>query len=165
MYTEIQRRLSLPTRTAAAVDPDRNDQFSVLHCSTLYRKCSPVELFVASVGLVNTGMTHWRDRLFLRLGPPVTSSLPFTPPLLPVPDTAPGGDCRIAIPGRAQWFINLAQAVYIMVAPDLTPTTTEHFALKIDTRSAENPDQTFDVPASLAGRAFRRLMRAARKDR
>jgi hypothetical protein len=140
--TETSRRLALTgpftTLSGDAVRIDRN--------STLNVVVTQVELFVLRAVLHNTGTVAWQDRLLYRIGPPVTSSLPFTPPLLPVPDTPPNSSCEIAIPGRAQWFPNLAIISYVMVYPNCAPCVPGRLRCTVDTRVSGQYDHTLPMP-------------------
>lgn len=127
---ETSRRLALP----GPFSTSDGDEVHVASASALTVVVAQVELFVIRAVLHNTGTVAWRDRLLYRLGPPVASSLPYTPPLLPVPDTTPGGTCEIAIPGRAQWFPNLAVVSYVMVHPDCSPCLAGRLRCTVDTR-------------------------------
>lgn len=74
--------------------------------------------FETTVRLRNAGGVRWHGRLLLRLGPLTTSTIALTPPLLPVPDTAPGETCEIRIPGRTQYLPCMCVVHYIMIFPD-----------------------------------------------
>lgn len=147
---EDQRREVL-RRLADAGDPTEriptHDAVSVLEAgSELSVRIGRGELFVLRARLANRGDTEWRDRLLYRLGPPVTSSLPFAPGLLPVPDTNPGGTCDVLIPGRGQWFPNLAVLSYVMVFADCSPCLPGRLRCLVDTRSDHGLDHTLELP-------------------
>jgi hypothetical protein len=95
------------------------------------------ELFLLRLHLHNTGSVPWRDRLLYRIGAPVTTGTPFTPGVVPVPDTDPGQRCEVLIPGRAQWFRSHAAIHFVMVFPDFTPCLPGRVCCWIDTRGAE----------------------------
>jgi RNA polymerase sigma factor (sigma-70 family) len=95
------------------------------------------ELFLLRLYLHNTGSVPWRDRLLYRVGVPVTTGTPFTPGVLPVPDTDPGQQCEVLVPGRAQWFRSHAAINFVMVFPDFTPCLPGRVTCWIDTGGAE----------------------------
>jgi hypothetical protein len=103
------------------------------------------EVHVFRQRLHNTGTVEWRNRLLYRLGPPVTSTLPFTPPLIPLLPTAPGEKCEISIPCRAQKFSNLAIVNYVMVFADCSMSLPGRLTLHVDTRGTET-FSTIDLP-------------------
>jgi len=140
--TETSRRLALTGPFTTEI----GDDVCLAGNSTLSVVVVQVELFVLRAVLHNTGTVAWQNRLLYRIGPPVTSSLPFTPPLLPVPDTPPGNSCEIAIPGRAQWFPNLAIISYVMVHPDCTPCLPGRLPCTVDTRVPGQYDHTLPMP-------------------
>lgn len=107
------------------------------------------ELFVLVATLRNSGVVPWRQRLLTRLGPPVTSSLAFTPPVLPVPDTPPGEMCRIVIPGRGPWFPNASLVTYVMTFPDLAPCLPGSLSLLVDA-STQDDVVSHPIPAAIA---------------
>lgn len=113
--------------------------------STLAVQVDRSQPFVLELTLRNTGTVQWRDRLLFRVGAPVSSSLPLTPVILPIPDTDPGGACDLFVPGRAQFFPNLALVGYVMVFPDLTSCLPGRLTLRVDTRTTAY-DSTFDLP-------------------
>ncbi|QFZ18707.1 hypothetical protein [Saccharothrix syringae] len=113
------------------------------------------EPFVLVATLRNSGTVPWRQRLLTRLGPPVTSSLAFTPPVLPIPDTRPGETCRITIPGRGPWFPNQSLVTYVMTFPDLTPCLPGSLILLVDA-STRDDVVTHPVPVDITTR-FRSL--------
>lgn len=94
-------------------------------------------LFALEVELKNTGSSRWSDRMLFRLGPSVNSALPFTPGLLPVPDTDAGERCSVLIPGRAQWFSGLAVISYVMVSADCSVVAPGHLRCYVDTRKVD----------------------------
>jgi hypothetical protein len=104
------------------------------------------ELFVVELTLRNTGAVPWRDRLLYRLGTTVSSSSPFLPGLLPVPDTEPGATARIVVPGRAQHFPNLAVISFAMVFADCAPSLPGVVRCFVDTREENRFDHTLDLP-------------------
>jgi transcriptional regulator with XRE-family HTH domain len=109
------------------------------------------ELFVLFATLRNSGTVPWRQRLLTRLGPPVTSSLAFTPPVLPVPETLPGQTCRIVIPGRGPWFPNASLVTYVMTFPDLALCLPGSLILLVDA-STRDDVVSHPVPADIAAR-------------
>jgi len=123
--------------------------------STLGVALARGELFVLVATLRNSGTVPWRQRLLTRLGPPVTSSLAFTPPVLPIPDTRPGETCRIVIPGRAPWFPNESLVTYVMTFPDLAPCLPGSLTLLVDA-STQDDVLSHPVPADITAR-FRDL--------
>lgn len=140
---EVLRRLAHGRTTR----PSSDDAVTILdHGSDLSVRIGRGELFVLRARLRNCGETPWRDRLLYRLGPPVTSSLPFAAGLLPIPDTDPGGACDILIPGRGQWFPNLAVLSYAMVFADCTPCLPGVLQCLVDTRSETAFDHTLRLP-------------------
>jgi hypothetical protein len=159
IHAETVRRLRRGTEGRSWV-PSATDGMVIEHAGGLSIECARVTPFAAHTTLMNTGLQAWTDRLLVRLGPPVTSSLPFTLPVLAVPDTAPGESCTVVIPGRSHWFPNLARVSYVMTFPDLQRAHGDFLGILVDTRSADAPDQTFAVPGGLAGRAYRRIRRA-----
>lgn len=133
-------------RTAGPYSPDPRDRVEVARAATT----TDAELergapFVLEVRLHNAGPVPWRDRLLLRPGAPVTTTLPFTPAVVPVPDTEPGGFCDLTIPGRGQWFPNLAEISYVMAFPDLSSCVPGRLVLRISTRITDY-DRSFDLP-------------------
>lgn len=143
---EIRRRLAHGVKVAGTLTVDSSDAVAVAETSELSAATGAVELFVLNAKLHNAGSVFWRDRLLYRLGPPVTSSLPFTPAVLPVPDTAPGRDCEILIPGRSQWFPSLAIVSYVMVFPDCSPCLPGRLRCLVDTRKHGHFDHTLPMP-------------------
>ena len=145
MLVEVGRRLELG-RVSGPFEPVPGDESRIdSAASTLRLQLDHGELFVLTARLHNTGAVPWRDRLLFRLGSPVSSSLPLTPAVLPVPDTDPGGYCDLIVPGRAQWFRNLAVVSYVMVFPDLSGCLPGRIAFLIDTRSTEY-ERSYDLP-------------------
>ncbi|MFI9531581.1 hypothetical protein [Micromonospora rosaria] len=112
------------------------------------------QLFALPVVLSNVGSVSWRDRLLVRLGPPVSSSLAFTPPVLSVPDTAPGESCLIAIPGRGPWFPCLTAVTYVMTFPDCRPAIGGGLQLFIDAKE-EHTATSHPLPTEVAVRLRR----------
>lgn len=143
---EIRHRLARGAQVAGTFTVDSSDAAAVAETSELSVATGAVELFVLQAQLHNSGSVFWRDRLLYRLGPPVSSSLPFTPAVLPVPDTAPGHGCEILIPGRSQWFPNLAIISYVMVFPDCTPCLPGRLRCLVDTRRHGHFDHTLPMP-------------------
>jgi hypothetical protein len=144
--TELRRRLELGAAAAGTFRPDARDAVAVDRSSELSVGCAAVELFVLRAHLRNAGPVAWTDRLLYRLGPPVSSSLPFTPTVIAVPDTPPGGRCEIVIPGRAQWFPNLAVISYVMVFPDCSGCLSGRLRCLVDTRRPGHFDHTLPMP-------------------
>jgi hypothetical protein len=157
---EASRRFALPP--SADWRPRGADAAEVVERDRASLRIGRGEPFVLWPLLRNAGGIPWRDRLLVRIGASVSSSLPFTPTALLVPDTAPGGMCELAVPGKAQWFPNLAVVSYVMVFPDGTPALPGRLLLAVDARDARRPDQTLPLPAGLAERVRRavRLRRA-----
>lgn len=129
----------------------------------LVRKIEPAEsripvnqLFDVTVELENAGFVAWRRRLLLRLGPPITSTITQTAPLLPVPDTPPGATCRIQIPGRAHFLPGSCVVTYVMIFPDGTPCLPGGFVLPIT--SIGQPHRALEISAKV-GRILRSLSR------
>lgn len=148
--SETSRRLTLGANAEPFV-ADRRDSAAVdTTASVLSAALDQVQLFILRARLRNTGPVPWRDRLLYRIGPPVSSSLPFTPAVLPLPDTPPGEACEILIPGRAQWFPNLAVISYVMVFPDCSPCLPGRLRCQIDTRHPDRFDHTLDLPPGYA---------------
>lgn len=143
---ETCRRLTLGATAGPFVADDRDSAEVDISGSVLSATIDQVQLFILRARLHNAGPVPWRDRLLYRIGPPVTSSLPFTPALLPLPDTAPGDACEVLIPGRAQWFPNLAMISYVMVFPDCSACLPGRLRCHIDTRHPERFDHTLDLP-------------------
>jgi hypothetical protein len=138
-YEQVKRLLS----TGTPGEPLPGDAVELSGDNTVRVDRTDVHLFRQT--LHNTGTAAWRDRLLYRIGPPVASSLPFTPAFLPVPDTDPGGSCEIFIPCRAQFFPDLAMVSYVMVFADCSSCLPGRMILFVDTRSAEY-DSTLDLP-------------------
>jgi Helix-turn-helix domain len=89
LLAEARDRLAMPPQNDWR--PVAGDAITVAREeSTLGVALARGELFVLVATLRNSGTVPWRQRLLTRLGPPVTSSLAFTPPVLPIPDTRPG---------------------------------------------------------------------------
>jgi hypothetical protein len=115
--------------------------------SELHVRVEHGELFVLTLRLHNAGSVPWRDRMLLRLGPPVSSSLPLTPAVLPVPDTDPGELCEVVVPGRGQWFLNLAVMNYVMVFPDMSSCLPGRVTFQVDTRDKNHGfERSFELP-------------------
>jgi hypothetical protein len=134
---DVRTRLDRGAATAGQWRADPADGIAVDHArSVLAADLGRVELFLFRLYLHNVGQAPWRDRLLYRIGPPVTSGTPFTPGVLPVPDTEPGQSCEILIPGRTQWLYGCATVSYVMVFPDFTPCLPGRIRCWIDTRSA-----------------------------
>lgn len=72
--------------------------------------------------LLNAGSAQWKDRLLFRLGAIATSGLPFSPKLVPVPDTGPGEVAVVTVPCLAQWQVGTAVVTYAMTLPSLRPS-------------------------------------------
>ncbi|MDX6263552.1 MAG: hypothetical protein QOH84_5240 [Kribbellaceae bacterium] len=141
----IRERLELG-RTGGPFHPLDGDAAGIGRAASPLRvRAGITELFLVKIQLHNTGSVPWRNRLLFRLGTPVTASLPLTPAILPVPDTDPGGSCEFIVPGRSQWFANLAVVSYVMVFPDLSSCLPGRLPLWVDTRTDEF-DSTFDLP-------------------
>jgi hypothetical protein len=148
LRSEAHRRLELGI-TAKPLVADSSDSVEVATAaSVLSVRVDQVQLFVLRARLRNAGAVPWRDRLLYRIGPPVTSSLPFAPGILPVPDTAPNDTCDVLIPGRAQWFPNLAVISYIMVFPDCSQCLPGRLCCYVDTRNPNCFDHTLPLPPS-----------------
>jgi hypothetical protein len=142
---DLRNRLRLGA-TSGPCHPSAGDAVAVDRAgSALNVTVEHGELFVFVARLHNIGTVPWRNRLLCRLGPPVTSSLPFTVTALPVPDTEVGAPCTVTIPGRSQWFPNLAVVSYVMVFPDFTPCLPGRLRCTVDTRSGDY-DRSFALP-------------------
>jgi hypothetical protein len=115
------------------------------------------ETFVARCRLRNLGEVAWKDRLLVRLGPVVASSLAFTPPVLPLPDTPPGNECPLVISGRAPWLPNLTTVVFAMTIPDGTPAMPGSLQLTVDAREVTRLRENVPVSRNLALRLRRGL--------
>jgi hypothetical protein len=139
---EVLRRLA-STATWTAREDDRvaveGDE------STRSVRVGSGHLFVFELTVHNTGAAPWR----YRLGTAVSSSVPFGPALLPVPDTEPGSSCRVLIPGRAQHFPNLAVISMVMVFADCSPSLPGVVRCFVDTREADIFDHTLSVPGGI----------------
>ncbi|MEU4294978.1 hypothetical protein AB0E63_42715 [Kribbella sp. NPDC026596] len=147
---QVRLRLELG-RTIGPFEPVVGDEVRIdPAASTLQVQLDHGDLFVLSARLHNTGTVPWRNRLLFRLGTPVSSSLPLTPGVLPVPDTDPGGFCDLIVPGRAHWFLNLAAVSYVMVFPDLSYCVTGRIVFQVDTRSTEY-EQSYQLPPGFPG--------------
>jgi hypothetical protein len=134
----VQERLELGAAGAGRWRASAADGVAVDRArSECDRRIDRAELFLLRLRLHNTGSVPWRDRLLYRVGAPVTTGTPFTPGVLPVPDTEPGQDCEVLIPGRAQWFRSLAAIHFVMVFPDLTPCLPGRLCCWIDARTEE----------------------------
>jgi hypothetical protein len=112
----------------------------------------PGDPFVFALDLINAGEIIWTDRMLYRLGPPVSSSLPFAPGLVPLPHTEPGATTTVLIPGRAQVFPNLAAMTYIMVFPNCSPCLPGSVRFLVDTRHPQKIDRTIPLPTRRHGR-------------
>ncbi|MFL6118474.1 hypothetical protein [Actinophytocola sp.] len=135
---EARKRFERGAATAGQWQASPDDGVAVdrVH-SVLAAEMTRGELFLLPVRLYNTGSVPWRDRLLYRIGPPVSSATPFTPPMLPVPDTDPGHACDMQIPGRAQWFLSNAVINMVMVFPDFSSCLPGHLPVWVDTREPE----------------------------
>ncbi len=144
-FDEVRARLALGA-TGRPWRPDNADGVAIdrdaSELDVHLRHTSP---FVLTLRLHNTGAVAWRDRLLFRIGTPVASSLPLTPALLPVPDTDAGGSCDIRIPGRSQWFPNLAEVSYVMVFADCASCLPGRVVCRVDTRDGDY-DKSFELP-------------------
>jgi hypothetical protein len=148
---EVARRLRLePGRQPGAHPGDAVRLESP--SDDLFVRLDRGRLFVIRVVLRNTGLVPWRDRFLYRLGPPVTSSMPFVIILVPVPDTLPGDACELLIPGRAQWFLNLAVVSFCMTLSDCTPCLPGRLQFFVDTRVLGGYDHTLRLPEGYSGR-------------
>jgi transcriptional regulator with XRE-family HTH domain len=156
LHGETSRRLALAADRRASWRARADDALTVLEPDRCGLRASCADPFLVRPLLHNSGGTPWQDRLLVRLGATVSSSMPFIPGALLVPDTEPGGSCEILVPGKAQWFPNLAEVSYVMVFPDGTQCLPGRLILRIDTRDKDRPDQTFPVPRGLADRLRRR---------
>lgn len=143
---DVGARLDLGASTPGSWTPDADDGVAIDRArSVLAVDMHRVELFMLRVRLRNTGTVPWRDRLMYRLGSPVTSATPFTPGVLPVPDTDPGESCEVLIPGRSQWICSRASISYVMVFPDFTSCLPGRICCWIDTSKA-GVDHTTPLP-------------------
>jgi hypothetical protein len=145
---EARRCLELPDNPAWQPVPD-DRAVVVSQAGSLRVTVERGELFIFVCTLSNCGSTAWRDRLLIRLGPPVTSSLAYTPPVLSLPDTHPGAECRVVLPGRGPWFPNLSVVTYIMTFPDCRPCLAGSLRLWVDARQHPGPT-TQPLPPGLA---------------
>lgn len=140
---EVLRRLA----SEATWSPRPDDAIAVAGDeSTRSIRISSGGLFVFELKLHNVGAVPWRDRLLYRLGTPVSSSIPFLPALLPVPDTEPGESARVVLPGRAQWFPNLAVVNFAMMFADCSPSLPGVVRCFVDTREENRFDHTLSLP-------------------
>ena len=143
---DVRTRLDLGMAQAGNWQADPHDRIAIdRKRSLLSIDVDRVELFLLRLRLHNTGTVPWRDRLLYRVGPPVTSTTPFTPGVLPVPDTDPSQSCEILMPGRAQWLCSLAAINYVMVFPDGTSSLPGRVTCWIDTRGA-GVDHSLPLP-------------------
>jgi hypothetical protein len=143
---DVQARLDIGAKADADWHADPADGIAVDRSrSVLSVEAGRVDLFLLRLRLRNTGTVPWRDRLLYRIGPPVTSSTPFTPGILSVPDTDPGQSCEILIPGRSQWLFSRAAISFVMVFADFTPCLPGRVCCWIDTRAA-GTDSTQPLP-------------------
>jgi hypothetical protein len=145
----VQARLELGSTGAGQWQASADDGIAIDRArSECDKKTNQAELFLLRLRLHNTGSVPWRDRLLYRVGSPVTTGTPFTPGVLPVPDTEPGQDCEVLIPGRAQWFRSLAAINFVMVFPDFTPCLPGRVCCWIDART-EELDQSLPLLSDL----------------
>lgn len=110
------------------------------------QRVAPGGPFVFRAHLHNTGTVPWVDRMLYRLGPPVTSSLPFAPVLVPIPDAKPGHTSTVIIPGRGQVFPNLAVMTYAMIFADCAPCLPGSIRFLVDTRNKHKIDRPLPLP-------------------
>ncbi|MDN5853462.1 MAG: hypothetical protein L0K86_11570 [Actinomycetia bacterium] len=116
----LQRRLTAVAR--AVVDagsgpssaPDPRDAVEVLAPTGELRTSSNV-LTEIPVRLHNAGPVPWKGRFLLRIGPPVTSTISYTPPLLALPATSPRGLAEIDLPVRTHYLAGTCVVTYVMV--------------------------------------------------
>lgn len=133
--SDVKRRLELGATPQGHGVPDPGDRVALDSDEDTRRATAHSQQPVLfRFRLRNAGTVLWRDRLLYRIGPPVTSDLPFVPGFVPVPTTAPGQTCEIFIPCRAQFHRNLAVISYAMVFPDCTPCLPGRLVLHVDTR-------------------------------
>lgn len=127
-----QQVLSMLTSAeTVTTQPDPRDRVRVRAITPTEARVVANQLFEFTVELDNVGPIAWQQRLLLRLGPPVTSTLAQTAPLLPVPDTPAGGTCQIQIPGRAHFLPGACVITYVMIFSDGTPCLPGGLALPI----------------------------------
>lgn len=147
----LRTRLDLGATGAGRWRADPDDGVAIDRArSECDRRTERAELFLLRLRLRNTGSVAWRDRLMYRIGAPVTTGTPFTPGVLPVPDTDPGQDCEVLVPGRAQWFPSLAAISFVMVFPDFTPCLPGRVCCWIDART-EELDRSLPLLSDLPG--------------
>jgi len=140
---EVLRRLAMDKTWTA----DPHDRVTV-HRDDIDQtlRIGPGDPFVVTARLHNAGTATWTHRMLYRLGPPVSSSLPFAPVLVPLPDTEPGCTAMVVISGRGQVFPNLAVMTYTMVFADCSPCLPGATQFFVDTRNKHKIDQTISLP-------------------
>jgi transcriptional regulator with XRE-family HTH domain len=128
---EILRRADLATAPAG---PDPADAVQVLAVEPAETEVPPNGPFEIRVRLRNAGPVPWGDdRLLLRLGPPISSTLAQTAPLLPVPATAPGAVCDILVPGRGHYLPGRCVVSYVMLFANGRPCLAGGLSLPVTT--------------------------------
>jgi hypothetical protein len=118
----------------APTEPIAGDDVHVLAVSPDETRVGPNQPFEIRVRLRNAGTVAWGDdRLLLRLGPPISSTIAQTAPVLPVPPTVAGGTCDIVVPGRGHYLPGRCVVTYVMTFANGKPCLPGGLSLPIST--------------------------------
>ena len=101
------------------------------------------------------------------LGVTVSTVMPMTPKVIPVPDTAPGGTCSVSIPGRPAHLTGVTDIHFIMTFADLRPCFPDDrqtICLTLATTTTVGAQETVAVPARLAQAACTLIGRLSRTE-
>jgi hypothetical protein len=147
---EILRRLD----AGSPERPSAQDRWEMIGPSSHSRTdIGKKEYFAIQVTLRNTGEIPWEGRLLSRLGVAVSTVMPMTPRVIPVPRTEPGGTCSVSIPGRPAHLTGVTDIHFIMTFADLRPCfpgDRRTICLTLATTTTVGAQETLPVPARLA---------------
>lgn len=130
-------------------DPAPGDDVRVVDIQPAETEVPPNGPFEIRVRLRNAGTVAWADnRLLVRLGPPITSTIAQTAPLLPVPATAPGDTCEILVPGRGHYLPGRCIVTYVMAFPNGKPCLPGGLSLPVT--SVADSHSTLSLSRQLA---------------
>lgn len=160
MAGEVLRRLN--EGSAESPSPQDHYQWELLESSwTDVTDIGKRPYFAVHVRLHNTGEVPWKGRLLSRLGVTVSTVMPATPRVTPVPDTEPGGSCVVLIQGRPAHLVGVTDIHYVMTFADLRPCfpgDRRTIQLTLATTTTVGAQETQPVPAKIV-RAARRFIR------
>lgn len=143
---------ALKAAAATLPEPDALDRVTVLQPTDAIQASASAFLEIA-VGLRNVGPVPWHDRFLLRLGPPITSTIAYTPPLLAVPSTFAGAMCQLVVPARAHFLPGTCTVTYAMVNARGRPMLPGGLSIRITATG-------YDHEASVPSEAWRNVLRA-----